>query len=275
VIVCAGAALAVSPEARADLAGVARYTAWNLGFLNFMEPRLPGLFEGNIFTQVNGALWTLKIEVMFYLLLPLLGWLLHVAGNMRWWVLGGLYAAGEVWRLGMLAWGPVVFPDRIDWDLAVMLSRQFPGQIAFFVTGISLCLLREHINWRSALPVVGIAMLVAALLWTPAHALRPLGLGIFVVWLAVGIPHLFNAARFGDFSYGVYIVNFPIIQAFAAAGLFAISPWAAGAGAVAAIFLAAFLLWHLVERPALRRDSAYRRGRAAEADPPAAAQLPA
>jgi len=41
------------------------------------------------------------------------------------------------------------------------------------------------------------------------------------VWLAVGIPRLFDAARFGDLSYGLYIVHFPIIQCVIAAGLFA------------------------------------------------------
>ncbi len=276
VLVCAAAALIVSPEARDDLAGVARYAGWNLAFLNFMEPELPGLFQGNTFTEVNGALWTLKIEVMFYLFLPLLGWLLHVAGKARWWILGGLYAAGEVWRLGWPAWGQAMFPDAVDWTLSVILSRQFPGQLGFFVTGIGLCLLRDHINWRSALPVVGMAMLVASLVWVPAHALRPLALGVFVVWLAAGIPPLFNAARFGDLSYGVYIVNSPIIQAFAAAGLFTLSPWGAGAAATVAVFLAAFLMWHLIERPFLRRDSAYRGGgRKAAVEQGAPAQQPA
>ena len=48
-----------------------------------MQPSLPGLFAGNPFREVNGALWTLKIEVLFYLVLPVLAWILRAAGRRR------------------------------------------------------------------------------------------------------------------------------------------------------------------------------------------------
>jgi peptidoglycan/LPS O-acetylase OafA/YrhL len=82
-------------------------------------------------------------------------------------------------------------------------------------------------------------------------------LGIVAVWLAVGIPRLFDAARFGDLSYGLYIVHFPIVQCVIAAGLFA-TPSMGFAVAGVASLVAAVLMWWLVERPMLRRDSAYR-----------------
>ena len=48
------------------------YLGFNLIFLNFIHPNLPGLFESNALSAVNGALWTLKIEVMFYVSVPLI-----------------------------------------------------------------------------------------------------------------------------------------------------------------------------------------------------------
>ena len=51
---------AISFTLTQDGQGVLRYLAANLSFLNFLEPRLPGLFAGNRFSEVNGALWTLN-----------------------------------------------------------------------------------------------------------------------------------------------------------------------------------------------------------------------
>jgi peptidoglycan/LPS O-acetylase OafA/YrhL len=110
VVTCALAALVLSPEARANLGAVAAYLGWNLIFLNFMAPDLPGVFEANRFSEVNGALWTLKIEVLFYLILPLLALLLRAAGRLRWLVLVLLYAGAEAWRIGLEAMGS--FPAR-------------------------------------------------------------------------------------------------------------------------------------------------------------------
>jgi peptidoglycan/LPS O-acetylase OafA/YrhL len=56
----------------------------------------------------------------------------------------------------------------------------------------------------------------------------------------------------------VYIVHFPIIQTVAALGVFAASAAMGLAVSAAAALIAAMALWWLVERPALRPDSAYR-----------------
>lgn len=247
ILACVAAALVLVPAARADLASVLRYFGWNLAFLNFMEPNLPSVFMTNRFTEVNGALWTLKIEVMFYLILPLLALLLRVAGKGRWVVMAAVYIGAEVWRLTLEQAGGV----------SVEVSRQLPGQMSFFITGIALYAWGDRLNWRMLAPL-GLVLLVVSILVPQAEPVRAAGLGIVAVWLAVGIPKLFEAARFGDLSYGLYIVHFPIIQVAVTMGLFASSPWLGLGAALGASVVAALLLWWLVERPALRRDSAYR-----------------
>ena len=250
---CAVVALFVSPEARADLLSVGRYLGWNLSFLNFMEPNLPGLFGANRLSEVNGALWTLKIEIMFYLVLPVFALLLRLAGSLRWALFVLTYVAAESWRLGFeqlgIAQGDPTFLE---------LSRQLPGQMSFFIVGIALAAWRDHISWRWSLPLLGIGLTMASLVIPAAEVGRALGLGLVAVWLAIGIPRVFDPARFGDLSYGIYIVHFPIIQAVIAAGLFAGSIAVGFAASLGLALVAALLLWWLVERPALRRDSAYR-----------------
>lgn len=245
VIACAAAGYAASSEARANPLAVGEYLGWNLLFANFMAPELPGVFPTNPMTEVNGALWTLKIEVMFYIFLPLLAWLLRLAGPARWLVMVLIYAGAEVWREVLMGMGQAE------------LSRQLPGQMSFFITGMALYRLslsgvRLHIAG-----LAGAALLAASLLIDLLEPARALGLGLVAIWIAAGWPRLPDAARFGDLSYGVYIVHFPIIQTVVALGLFA-APWTGAGLSLAASALAALLLWYLVEKPALRRDSAYR-----------------
>lgn len=250
ILACAAAALIVSPAARADLMGVARYTGWNLVFANFMEPHLPGIFVQNGGTQVNGALWTLKIEVMFYLVLPLLVWLLRAAGKHVWLVFLLIYVASEAWRFGL---------NSIEqYDLA----HQLPGQMSFFITG--MVLYRQHLSgWRiHAAGLLGACLLAASIVSELAEPVRALGLGALVVWIATGWVRLPDPARFGDLSYGIYIVHFPIIQTIAVLGVFQIDRGLGVAAALTTLVIAALLLWHLIEKPALRADSAYRRAKA-------------
>lgn len=252
VLLCAICGLAISAEAREDLAGVARYIGWNLVFLNSLSPTLPGVFAHNPFPEVNGALWTLKIEVMFYLILPVLAWIVRKAGTTRWIVFLLIYVTAEAWRIGLSRYGG-------EQPIVDALARQLPGQMSFFVTGIALACWRDRVRWRPVLPATGLILTALSIALPAAEPVRALGLGITVIWLSVGIIRLPDAARFGDISYGLYIVHFPIIQALIALGLFA-DNWVAGAAtSVAASILAALLLWRFVEKPALRTDSAYRR----------------
>ena len=253
VLSCALAAVIFSQASRNDPMSVLRYVGWNLTFLNFMEPNLPGVFVDNRFAEINGALWTLKIEVMFYLVLPLLAWLLRAAGRHRWIIFLVVYVAAEAWRVALEQAGSVQNDGML-----IELARQLPGQMSFFIVGIALAAWRAELNWRSALAPAALVVLVVSILVPALDVFRALGIGVVVIWIAIGLPRMFDAARFGDFSYGLYIVHFPIIQILVVLGVFVANPLVGLAAAALASVSAAFLLWHLVEMPSLRADSAYR-----------------
>ncbi|MBP9233826.1 MAG: acyltransferase family protein [Hyphomonadaceae bacterium] len=245
ILVCAGVALLASQSAREDLLGVARYTGWNLLFANFMEPNLPGIFTHNPISAVNGALWTLKIEVMFYVVLPLLVWLLRQAGKFDWIVCLVIYIGAEAWRSGFTLMGQAE------------IARQLPGQMSFFLTGMMFSALQLS-GWRlHTAGAVGALLFALSLVSPPAEFVRAVGLGAVAVWTATGFIRLPDAARFGDLSYGIYIVHFPIIQVSVVLGLFAAGVWVGTGFVVLASVVAAFIVWRLVEKPALMRDSAY------------------
>ncbi len=246
IVVCTSASIMIVHEARASLGAVAEYLGWNLIFANFMAPEIPGVFADNPVHETNGALWTLKIEVMFYLLLPILAWLLRVFGVARWLLIALIYVGAEAWRMLLADHG------QVEW------SRQLPGQMSFFITGMALHRLSLRGVWLHLAGVVGGGLLAASLVVDLLEPVRAFALGSLAIWVATGWPRLPDAARFGDVSYGIYIVHFPIIQMVVAAGLFA-SPWTGAGIAFGASLGVALLLWYVVERPSLRKDSAYRK----------------
>ena len=235
------------------LGGVLKYIGANLIFLNFLAPDLPGLFETNRFVEVNGALWTLKIEVMFYLVLPVLGWLIARSGRLWWLLLAVIYVAAEAWRL--------VLPLVLDHPLTPELARQLPGQMAFFASGMVIWKVWDMAKAKPGIfGLVGVGLLAVSFIHPLLEPLRAAGLAGVVSGLAFLPGPKLDAARFGDVSYGVYITHFPIIQTALACGLLgAVGILGAAIGVTVAVLLASLLLWHLVERPALRRDSHYRR----------------
>ncbi|MEO0450054.1 MAG: acyltransferase [Pseudomonadota bacterium] len=233
------------------LENILRYLGANLIFLNFLEPNLPGLFEAQRFPEVNGALWTLKIEVLFYLVLPVFAWGLSRLRGMWWIGIGALTLAAFAWiELINLTGSP--YADQ--------LARQLPGQMMFFAAGMALWKLRPRLRPHAPLlMMIGAAALCAALLVPSLEALRVLGLAGLIVGVAFSPGPTLNAARWGDISYGVYIVHFPIVQTLIALGVFTLTGlWGGIALSAILVFAASFILWWWVEKPALRQDSHYR-----------------
>ncbi|WP_341197644.1 acyltransferase [Hyphomonas chukchiensis] len=241
-----------------DLPGVLAYLGANLTFLNFLAPNLPGLFEGQRFTEVNGALWTLKIEVMFYLALPLIALVLRRMGRFWWVGIAVLYVGGEVWRLGL--------PHVWQGPEAYILARQLPGQMAFFASGIALWRLWGLAKARPLLSgAVGLGLVLLSFVHPVFVPVRAAGLTGLIACAAFAPGPVLNAARFGDVSYGVYITHFPILQALVMLGLFAaVGPIAAFALTGFIVFAASLLLWHSVEKLALRPSSHYRQAAGTE-----------
>ena len=248
-----GACITEAPWREYFSSGVWRYLAANLAFANFLAPTLPGVFVHNPVTEVNGALWTIKIEVMFYLCVPALAWLAARSGRTR--VLALAYAFGIAWSVGL-----GLFAARSEnGTLFARLAYQLPGQLGYFAAG-ALCYyhlpaLRRHWTPAVALGVVG--LLVGNAWPVLKFGIEPAALALVVVFLAFGVRHLGNFARYGDLSYGVYIIHVPVLQTLVAAGLFERSPFGALTLAIALVLALAFASWHLVEKPFLQRSSHY------------------
>jgi peptidoglycan/LPS O-acetylase OafA/YrhL len=252
VIACAtaGTLLTELPLASYLSRDLAAYLAANLVFLGTLHPTLPGVFTHNAETIVNGPLWTLKIEVVFYAVVPIVAVTLRLRYAAHAAVL--VYVASVAWHEGFLELA------RHDprWE---PWARQLPGQMSYFIAGAAL-----H-RWGDAFRAHGRRLAVLAPAGFGADHLLgaavagPMATALLVGAFALLLKPLPNPARFGDLSYGLYITHYPIYQAFADRLTGAVPPAVLVALALVASLAAAFASWHLVEKPALRRGSHYRR----------------
>lgn len=251
VLLCALSLVFVSTKSLMEYFSIAwlKYLFFNLVFLNFLQPGLPGVFESNHLSAVNGALWTLKIEVMFYISVPVLVYLFRKVSRFP--VLVFFYLASFFYAAILTE-----MAARTGNAFYLELARQLPGQLAYFMSG---AFLYYYLPFFVRHRFYFLAFSVAALLLgkvVPLSLLEPLSLATLVVFFGL-FPYLGNFGKYGDFSYGAYILHFPIIQLFVQMGWFNESPVLFLVSVVSFVLLGAFLMWHLVEKRFLFRSSHY------------------
>ena len=225
---------------------------------------LPGTFEGLENASVNGSLWTLRIEVECYVMVGLVG----AAGLLgRAWAMVGLWAlaAALTTGLGKAIPGGSVLLGLVSHRPGATLVGVFAGASVLYV-------------WRHRVPLRATWAAVALAVWlvstrSPHHHLFTIALAPYV-FVAAGflVPHHLTrlSTRWGDLSYGTYLVAFPVQQTLA----LSIDPSAAVMMLVTipvSLALAA-LSWRYVERPSLAlKRHLVTQGRAAPNAQPAGA----
>ncbi|MCM8578469.1 acyltransferase [Accumulibacter sp.] len=229
-----------------------KYVLANLFFLNFLQPGLPGVFESNPLAAVNGALWTLKIEVMFYLMVPFFVFLFRRFARLPVLVLTYGLSLAYVALLTAAA-------ERTGSGIYLELARQLPGQLSYFMAGAFLYYFLPLFERRPVCFLLAAALVLAVDTIVPLPLLEPLALATVVVFFALFL-YVGNFAKYGDFSYGVYIIHFPVIQLLVQGGWLRDRPGWFLATLILLTGMGALAMWHLVEKRFLLRSSHYLAG---------------
>lgn len=241
ILVCAFSLLAVSSKPTGEYFSGAwlRYVFSNLAFLNFLQPSLPGVFEENKLDAVNGALWSLKIEVAFYITVPIFAYLFRRFSRLA--IIATVYCLS------------VAYPS---WVKSEELARQLPGQLCYFMAGAFFYYYWPFFerNFRKFLMLTLLCLFEIEFFALPL--LEPFALATVVIFLGTSV-YLGNFGKFGDFSYGVYILHFPIIQTLVWTGRFENEPWHFLISAIFFTAIGAAAMWHFVEKRFLFRSSHY------------------
>lgn len=215
----------------------------------FLVPRqktLPGVFENNIETAVNGSLWTLRYELLFYVLLSLLAFVPKSKIKVV------TFAILAICLIGcFLINNQLLFAEG---------NSKVPGIFCslgvYFSAGACLSLYVNFIKSKRKIILSVSALLFFASVFIFKNKLETLDMLTFATMLvSFGLcyfPPLNFSKYTGDFSYGTYIYAYPIQQALIA--LFhPANVWALMLPSFILSWLAGLLSWHLVEKQFLKR----------------------
>jgi len=212
-----------------------------------LTAQLPGVFTKAPFPDtINGPLWTIRYEVLAYVVLLLLA----LAGALSTQRRFAILFAGAI--AGLVIWQTLdpFHPDPTGLDQIIRLGFSF-------LLGVAAYIFRD----RFSLSIVTVLCLLA-LTWLLAGTTYYRGAlyistAAAVLWFAQtpgGFIRQFN--KLGDYSYGLYIFGWPVAQAIIVLnpGMSAIMLFATGAPITLALAIAS---WHFIEKPALDRRKGF------------------
>jgi peptidoglycan/LPS O-acetylase OafA/YrhL len=226
-----------------------------------------GQFAGAIYTpgflknfgvgSYNGSLWTIPVELQFYIVLPALYWMIHKATKDQakyfWLVWVAFVAIGFV---ASFAFSSLNGPES-EPTLQKLIRYSFFPHFFLFMTGVVLQRLKAHESewiagkggyWLAAYIVIYYAVPTAAVTYVPITLL----LAVVTVSMAYTAPRAAQKTlRGNDISYGVYIYHGLLINFFVEMGLVGSS--ALMIPLMSCTYLVGYVSWVAVERPFLRR----------------------
>lgn len=222
-----------------------KYVAANIGFMNFLQPCLPGVFDSDIFQycSVNGALWTQKVEVGFYLIVPLLAYMLHHSKRPWVWLLV-IYIGSVVWSNTFL-----YLEEKTGNSFYLFMEHQLPGCLSYFAAGMFAYQYKDwfiqHRHWI-IVPAIAIVVIEKML---GCSWLQPAGNAAVLLWCAYSLPALNRLEWMGNYSYGMYLYHYPIIMVAIYLNLFQIwNVWVTFLVIIGIVMLLSALSWHLMEK---------------------------
>ncbi len=180
---------------------VLKYFSLNSIFLSFLGNCVGDLFDTNVLCAVNGSLWTLKLEVAYYVFV---GLVVYCFKRRAYSLIVGFTVLSFLLESSLL-----LLPSSMDL-LVSTYENQIPFKFYYFGLGVVFYNFHERFSSQSLL-----LLLIVGFLGWYVFSVKFIFLPLFVltlVYLLAFRMKAFNFSKYGDLSYGMYIFHFPIIQ---------------------------------------------------------------
>lgn len=224
-----------------------KYLASNLCFLNWLEPDLPGVFQGDEYyiSAVDGSLWTMKVEWCLYLSVPVFFWFVRRFRQSDVKVIIAVILASWLYRITFS-----ILYDNTGREIYNIIGRQFFGQLSYFYCGMLAFIYSDFLFRRKVWIAAACICLYACCDLVPFGniVLAPVFISGFCIALSMLSFKRLNISNSNNLSYNVYLMHFPVIQLSVYFG-FSQDSMLGFAFSVGATLLLAFVCNRLIEKP--------------------------
>ncbi len=194
--------------------GTWKHLGANLTFLNFLAPRLDGIFDSNLITTINSSLWTMKVEVMFYAVFPLLFMLMRKFRPIV--VMLILYMLSVAYNIYFTSMYQATEIEKFD-----VIRRQLPGQMMYFVAGMMVVKYRAQIlRHKYTELAAGVALWALCAVRPQFRPIEPLAIAIVVTVAGYGFRKISAlSVKIPNLTYEIFLIHFPVMQTLTALGI--------------------------------------------------------
>ena len=183
-----------------------KYVVCNMLFLNFLEPGLPGVFASHVYPVMDASLWTMKIEVMYYLTVPFVWWMMRKWGTTQ--VLSLVVALSVVY--GVLT---RELYEATHVPLFNAMNHQVVGEMALFYFPVLLLCHRSWLQrWQRPLMLLAVLLLALSVYNFRWAYFAPFYMGLLLIGLGYALAPWAKAARWQNITYEFFLLHFPVLQ---------------------------------------------------------------
>ncbi|HSO87218.1 MAG TPA: acyltransferase [Draconibacterium sp.] len=233
-----------------------------LSFLDFVPAKrevanmlsLQSPIESRYFTQLpqsglNNSLWTIHYEFICYLMVPVFAWLGFM--KKKWWLFAALLVIYILLFLQSLGY---IFPFKQSLSGGVIGNPYYyPRFFTYFLCGSCVYVYRNLIPRSIWLAIPALIIFMLAFKLRLIDVLWPISGTYLLFYVAYHPNALFpNFAKYGDFSYGIYLYGWPLQQLVMLSFGKYLNPLTFFTVVFPVVLVFAILSWKLIESPALK-----------------------
>lgn len=218
-----------------------KYLIANLSFMNFLQPSLPGVFTGNPNQPLDGSLWTIKAEVILYILLPFIIPLMKKNPLKIYFI---IFFVSCLWFF--------YFTYLYSGPKADTLAKQFVSLSSYFFFGTLVATYQPAFDKIKGTAIA--SLIIFFLLKNTAFSflIEPIAFSSLIILLCTGFCKEIVISQYGDLSYGMYLYHWPIIQVLTHFGVYDKNAYLGLLLTVTLTLALSYISWNLLEKKFLK-----------------------